>query len=138
MPAVVHVIMHDMSTAECSKLAPDGDIVACRRRLLGLCAAPKGAEGRRRAPKGAEGARCGRPSAPLARAFLPARHLPLCHVPARRPTVTADYVHCVGRTARRGRAGRVSCLVESREQVGRYRHLHALQPAQRLTFEGVS
>ena len=93
---------------------------------------------RQRAPKGAEGARCGRPSAPLARAFLPARHLPLCHVPARRPTVTADYVHCVGRTARRGRAGRVSCLVESREQVGRYRHLHALQPAQRLTFEGVS
>jgi superfamily II DNA/RNA helicase len=52
--------------------------------------------------------------------------------------VTADYVHCVGRTARRGRAGRVSCLVESREQVGRYRHLHALQPAQRLTFDGVS
>ena len=57
MPAVVHVIMHDMSTAECSKLAPDGDIVACQRRLLGLCAAPKGAEGRRRAPKGAEGRR---------------------------------------------------------------------------------
>ena len=57
MPAVVHVIMHDMSTAECSKLAPDGDIVACQRRLLGLCAAPKGAEGRRRAPKGAEGCR---------------------------------------------------------------------------------
>ena len=51
MPAVVHVIMHDMSTAECSKLAPDGDIVACQRRLLGLYAAPKGAEGRRRAPK---------------------------------------------------------------------------------------
>ena len=48
MPAVVHVIMHDMSTAECSKLAPDGDIVACQRRLLGLYAAPKGAEGRRR------------------------------------------------------------------------------------------
>ena len=54
------------------------------------------------------------------------------------PTVTADYVHCVGRTARRGREGRVSCLVESRDQVGRYRHLHALQPAQRLTFDGVS
>ena len=79
----------------------------------------------------------------------PPRHLPSCQVPALylhsactlpalRPTVTADYVHCVGRTARRGRAGRVSCLVESREQVGRYRHLHALQPAQRLTFAGVS
>ena len=125
MPAVVHVIMHDMPTAEYSKSALDGDI----RRL------PKAPAG---SVCGAEGARCGRPSAPLARAFLPARHLPLCHVPARRPTVTADYVHCVGRTARRGRAGRVSCLVESREQVGRYRHLHALQPAQRLTFEGVS
>ena len=31
----------------------------------------------------------------------------------------------------------VSCLVESREQAGRYRHLHALQPAGRLSFEGV-
>ena len=54
------------------------------------------------------------------------------------PTETATYVHCVGRTARRGRPGRVSCLVESREQAGRYRHLHALQPAARLNFEGVS
>ena len=48
------------------------------------------------------------------------------------PVETASYVHCVGRTARRGRTGRVSCLVQSSAEVGRYRHLHALQPAERL------
>mmetsp|Transcript_16658 Transcript_16658/g.33582 ORF Transcript_16658/g.33582 Transcript_16658/m.33582 type:complete len:434 (-) Transcript_16658:223-1524(-) len=54
------------------------------------------------------------------------------------PQDVATYVHCVGRTARRGAAGRVTCLVSSASEVGQYRDYHALQPAQRLTFGDAS
>ena len=48
------------------------------------------------------------------------------------PTGVAAYIHGVGRTARRGKQGVVTCLVQSQAQVGRYRDLHALQHAARL------
>ena len=51
-----------MLAAGCRRLAPDGDLVTCQRRLLWLL-------------YDAEGARCGRPTAPLARASLPPRNL---------------------------------------------------------------
>lgn len=50
------------------------------------------------------------------------------------PDDMRTFVHAAGRTARRGRKGLVTCLVRSREEAGRFRNLHALQPAQTLTF----
>eukprot|EP01063_Lacrimia_lanifica_P028081 TRINITY_DN4035_c0_g1_i1.p1 TRINITY_DN4035_c0_g1~~TRINITY_DN4035_c0_g1_i1.p1 ORF type:complete len:384 (+),score=108.06 TRINITY_DN4035_c0_g1_i1:137-1288(+) len=62
---------------------------------------------------------------------LPAlRHVVLYDV----PTDIPGYVHAAGRTARGGRGGLVTCLADSRGQVGRYRALHALQAAPQLTF----
>jgi superfamily II DNA/RNA helicase len=52
------------------------------------------------------------------------------------PTDIAGYVHCAGRTARGGRPGLVSCLVESHSQAGRFRELHALTRAPALHFGG--
>ena len=52
------------------------------------------------------------------------------------PEDVAGYIHCAGRTARRGRNGLVSCLVESQQQAGRFRQLHALTAAPRLNFAG--
>lgn len=52
------------------------------------------------------------------------------------PTDVAGYVHSAGRTARRGRDGLVTCLVESHAQAGQFRQLHALQQAPRLQFAG--
>ena len=51
------------------------------------------------------------------------------------PTDVAGFVHCAGRTARRGRPGLVSCLVESQSQASRFRELHALTRAPKLQFE---
>ncbi len=50
------------------------------------------------------------------------------------PTDVAGYIHCAGRTARRGSRGVVSCLVESNVQAGRFRDLHALTAAPPLSF----
>ena len=50
------------------------------------------------------------------------------------PDDVAGYVHSAGRTARKGNGGLVSCLVESQAQAQRYRELHALTSAPRLTF----
>lgn len=44
------------------------------------------------------------------------------------------FVHCVGRTARRGQAGVVDCLVPSGADAGQFRVLHALQAAEPLSF----
>lgn len=55
------------------------------------------------------------------------------------PTEVTGYVHCVGRTARRGAGGTVTCLVESNHEAERVRHLmqevHALQKAPRIAFD---
>jgi hypothetical protein len=53
------------------------------------------------------------------------RHVVLYDV----PTHTPAYVHAAGRTGRAGRAGIVTCLVESHSQMGQFRQLHALQQA---------
>ena len=58
------------------------------------------------------------------------RHVVLYDV----PTDVPGYVHAAGRTARRGRDGFVTCLVESHAQASQFRQLHALQQAPRLTF----
>jgi len=50
------------------------------------------------------------------------------------PADVVAYVHCAGRTARRGSSGRVTCLVNSRQEAGHYRKLHALQHAAKLEF----
>ena len=50
------------------------------------------------------------------------------------PDDVAGYIHSAGRTARKGNGGLVSCLVESQAQAQRYRELHALTSAPRLTF----
>ena len=50
------------------------------------------------------------------------------------PTDVAGYIHCAGRTARRGSHGVVSCLVESNVQAGRFRDLNALTAAPPLSF----
>jgi superfamily II DNA/RNA helicase len=50
------------------------------------------------------------------------------------PTDVAGFVHSAGRTARRGSRGLVTCLVQSEEEVGRFRDLHGLLPARALDF----
>jgi superfamily II DNA/RNA helicase len=50
------------------------------------------------------------------------------------PVDVAAFVHCAGRTARRGRQGLLTCLVANMLEVNRYQHLHALQAANKLTF----
>ena len=50
------------------------------------------------------------------------------------PKDIAGYVHAAGRTARRGRQGVVTCLVESQAQLGKYRQLHALTRGPQLAF----
>lgn len=45
------------------------------------------------------------------------------------PVDVVSYVHCAGRTARRGSAGFVTCLVASRAEASSFRKLHALQHA---------
>mmetsp|Transcript_29852 Transcript_29852/g.95505 ORF Transcript_29852/g.95505 Transcript_29852/m.95505 type:complete len:114 (-) Transcript_29852:87-428(-) len=52
------------------------------------------------------------------------------------PKDVAGFVHSAGRTARRGKEGLVTCLVESGAEVGRFRQLHALLPARALEFSG--
>jgi len=44
----------------------------------------------------------------------------------------AQFIHCIGRTARCGGQGVVDCLVRSGDQIGQYRNLHALQDAPKL------
>jgi superfamily II DNA/RNA helicase len=46
----------------------------------------------------------------------------------------AAFIHCAGRTARRGQNGLVSCLVQSTGSVGKFRNLHALQDAPQIHF----
>lgn len=58
------------------------------------------------------------------------RHVVLYDVPK---DITA-FVHSAGRTARRGKIGLVTCLVRNAHDVGRYKHLHALQDAPKLHF----
>ena len=48
----------------------------------------------------------------------------------------ATFVHCAGRTARRGRKGLVTCLIPSGG--GRFRELHSLQGAEPLEFQEVT
>jgi superfamily II DNA/RNA helicase len=53
------------------------------------------------------------------------------------PEDVVAFVHCVGRTARRGRSGTVSCLVKSQADVsvyGRFQGHHALLDAKPLRF----
>uniref|UniRef100_A0A7S0Q302 ATP-dependent RNA helicase n=1 Tax=Coccolithus braarudii TaxID=221442 RepID=A0A7S0Q302_9EUKA len=53
----------------------------------------------------------------------------------------ADFVHCAGRTARRGQKGLLTCLVPAgagSRHGTRYQHLHSLQPAAPLTFDQTS
>ena len=53
------------------------------------------------------------------------------------PDDVTAFIHCVGRTARRGKSGLVSCLVKSQADVnryGRYRAHHGLLDATRLSF----
>ena len=50
------------------------------------------------------------------------------------PVDVLSYVHCAGRTARRGSNGVVTCLVQSRAEAQRFRKLHALQSAAKLEF----
>jgi superfamily II DNA/RNA helicase len=53
------------------------------------------------------------------------------------PEDVTAFIHCVGRTARRGRSGVVSCLVKSQADVnayGRFQGHHALPDAQPLSF----
>jgi superfamily II DNA/RNA helicase len=61
-----------------------------------------------------------------------ARHVILYDV----PTDVATFVHRVGRTARRGQEGLVTCLCRAGAgDFGRYKHLHALQDAPALVFQ---
>ena len=47
-----------------------------------------------------------------------------------------SFVHCAGRTARRGQAGVVTCLVKSQDSKAyAHRSHHALRPAPRLNFD---
>ncbi len=53
------------------------------------------------------------------------------------PEDVTAFIHCVGRTARRGRKGTVSCMVKSQADVnlyGRYQGHHALLDAKPLSF----
>eukprot|EP00947_MAST-08B_sp_MAST-8B-sp1_P001428 g1428.t1 len=54
------------------------------------------------------------------------------------PTDAATYVHCVGRTARRGEPGLATSLVKTGGGVGVFKHLHALQDAAKLHFQSAS
>ena len=61
-----------------------------------------------------------------------ARHVILYDV----PTDVAAFVHRVGRTARRGQEGLVTCFCRAGSRdLGRYKHLHALQDAPALVFQ---
>ena len=62
--------------------------------------------------------------------FPTLRHVVLYDV----PRDVASFVHCAGRTARRGQAGLVTCLVRNARDIGRYKNLHALQDAPKLHF----
>ena len=62
--------------------------------------------------------------------FPDLRHVVLYDV----PSDVRAYVHCVGRTARRGKEGLVTCLVGTREETQAYRHLHALGDAERVSW----
>ena len=60
-----------------------------------------------------------------------ARHMILYDV----PTDVAAFVHRVGRTARRGQEGLVTCFCRAgSSDLGRYKHLHAQQDAPALVF----
>ena len=53
------------------------------------------------------------------------------------PDDVTAFIHCVGRTARRGQSGLVSCLVKSQADVnvyGRYQGHHGLLDATPLSF----
>jgi superfamily II DNA/RNA helicase len=62
--------------------------------------------------------------------FPTLRHVILYDV----PRDVASFVHCAGRTARRGQSGVVTCLVRNARDIGRYKNLHALQDAPKLRF----
>jgi superfamily II DNA/RNA helicase len=47
----------------------------------------------------------------------------------------AAFIHCAGRTARRGEHGLVTCLIPSSSAVGQFRKVHALEAADPLHFE---
>jgi superfamily II DNA/RNA helicase len=47
----------------------------------------------------------------------------------------AAFIHCAGRTARRGEHGLVTCLIPSSSPMGQFRTVHALEAADPLHFE---
>jgi len=51
------------------------------------------------------------------------------------PSDVASFVHQVGRTARRGQDGMLTCLVRTQSgEIGQYKQLHALKAASKLSF----
>jgi superfamily II DNA/RNA helicase len=46
----------------------------------------------------------------------------------------AAFIHCAGRTARRGQEGLVTCLAQSNGSMGQFRNLHRLQDAPQIHF----